>query len=106
MPFVMAIKSRRFILLFILALPWALVETSLFVSPIVTCLVAYAFFSLDQIGVDLQNPFSEKNLSHLPLTKISQTIERNVLSLLAAYQAKNSLNSHEDIHRESHETVL
>ena len=92
MPFVMAIKARQFILLFILALPWALVGTSAFVCPIVACLVAYAFLSLDQIGVDLQNPFSEENLSHLPLTKISQTIEKNILSLLAAAQAQTGID--------------
>lgn len=82
MPFVMAIKSRRFILLFILVLPWSLVNTSIYVCPIITSLVAYTFFSLDQIGIELQNPFWETNLSHLPLTNISQTIEKNVLGLL------------------------
>lgn len=82
MPFVMAIKSRRFILLFIIVLPWALVNTSIYVNPLITSLVAYTFFSLDQIGVELQNPFWETNLSHLPLTNVSKTIEDNVLSLL------------------------
>jgi putative membrane protein len=43
--------------------------------------VAYALFSLDQIGVELQNPFSVKNLSHLPLDDICCTIENNVLDL-------------------------
>lgn len=100
MPFVMAIKARRFILLFILALPWALVDASIFICPIVTSLVAYAFLSLDQIGVDLQNPFSEENLSHLPLTNISQTIEKNILGLLAAYHVKNTINS---VHSEKFE---
>lgn len=44
-------------------------------------LVAYPLFSLDQLGAELQNPFDENNLSHLPLDEISQTIERNVMSL-------------------------
>ena len=57
MPFVMAIKSRRFILLFLLALPFALVNVSILISPVISGLVAYALFSLDQIGVELQNPF-------------------------------------------------
>ena len=38
-------------------------------------------FSLDEIGVELQNPFSPRNLSHLPLPGICRTIELNVLSL-------------------------
>lgn len=78
MPFVMAVKSRRFIFSFILALPFALVSISLLVSPVITGLVAYALFSLDQIGFELQNPFSEERLSHLPLNDICETIEKNI----------------------------
>lgn len=78
MPFVMAIKSRRFILLFMLILPLALIDYSIFISPIIVTLVAYALFSLDQIGVELQNPFSVDNLSHLPLNEICNTIEKNI----------------------------
>ncbi|KTD52887.1 bestrophin family protein [Legionella quateirensis] len=81
MPFVMAIKSRRFILLFLLILPIALVNYSVYINPIIVTLVAYALFSLDQIGVELQNPFSIDNLSHLPLNDICKTIENNVIEL-------------------------
>lgn len=81
MPFVMAVKSRRFIFLFLLPLPFALVNMSVLISPIITGLVAYALFSLDQIGVELQNPFSEERLSHLPLNEICQTIEKNILEI-------------------------
>jgi len=81
MPFVMAIKSRRFIFLFLLALPFALVNISLLISPVITGLVAYALFSLDQIGIELQNPFSEERLSHLPLNDICETIEKNIIEI-------------------------
>lgn len=78
MPFVMAIKSRRFILFFLLMLPFALANVSLFISPLIAGIVSYALFSLDQIGIELQNPFSEQNLSHLPLDNICKTIENNI----------------------------
>ena len=78
MPFVMAVKSRRFILFFLLMLPFALANVSLFISPLIAGIVSYALFSLDQIGIELQNPFSEKNLSHLPLDNICKTIEDNI----------------------------
>lgn len=81
MPFVMAIKSRRFILLFLIILPIALVNYSAYINPIIVTLVAYALFSLDQIGVELQNPFSIENLSHLPLNDICSTIEKNVIEI-------------------------
>jgi putative membrane protein len=80
-PFVMAVKSRRFIFLFLLALPFAIVSTSLYISPFITGVVAYALFSLDQIGVELQNPFSERNLSHLPLNDICISIEKNITEI-------------------------
>jgi len=81
MPFVMAVKSRRFIFSFLLALPFALVNISILISPLITGLVAYALFSLDQIGFELQNPFSEERLSHLPLNDICETIEKNIIEI-------------------------
>lgn len=83
MPLVMAIKSRRFILLFLLVLPFALINVSVYLTPWVMFLVAYALLSLDQISVELQNPFSEDNLSHLPLDLICQSILSNIEELIA-----------------------
>lgn len=80
-PYVLAIKIRRFILLFILLLPFALIPRLGVLTPLVVFLVSYPLFSLDEIGAELQNPFSPRNLSHLPLTKICQTIESNVLAV-------------------------
>lgn len=83
MPFVMAVKSHRFILFFLLVLPFALIhDLNLYIAPMIYGLVAYALFALDRIGVELQNPFSETNLSHLPLNKICDTITRDVYSIM------------------------
>lgn len=79
-----SIKVRRFLLLFLLTLPFVLLhrlETFWLIPPI-SMLVAYLVLALDCIGTELQNPFSEKNLSHLPLTEISEAIERNALDVL------------------------
>jgi len=85
-----SVKIRQFIALFILTLPFALVNSlgSYWQVPLLTMMVAYPLLSLDQLGVELQNPFSTKNLSHLPLTEISKAIEKNVLNLLRAKTAK------------------
>ncbi len=80
-PYVMAIKSRRFICLFLLAMPFALVSLSPYINPLITGLVAYALLALDQIGVELQSPFSQKRLSHLPLNDICNTIKNNVMEI-------------------------
>ena len=80
-PLVIAIKTRRFILLFLLLLPFGLIDQVFWIGPFVAMLTAYPLFSLDEIGLELQNPFSSSNLSHLPLIKICNNIEKNVLSL-------------------------
>lgn len=80
-PYVLAVKIRRFIFLFLLLLPFALAPRLGFITPLVTLLASYPLFSLDEIGAELQNPFSPRNLSHLPLSTICETIESNVLSL-------------------------
>lgn len=81
MPLVLAIKTRRFILLLLLLLPLALIDRVGWLAPLVVCLASYPMFSLDEIGAELQNPFSQRNLSHLPLDTICSNIENNVLSL-------------------------
>jgi putative membrane protein len=78
MPHVMAIKARRFIFIYLMALPFALVNYSIFISPLIYSLITYAFLSLDQISIELQNPFSIETLSHLPLDEICLNIEKNI----------------------------
>jgi ion channel-forming bestrophin family protein len=88
LPLVYAIKIRRFITLFLLTLPLALLHQTdkNWMIPLITMFVTYPLISLDQIGIELQNPFSNSNLSHLPLDEISTTIEKNVWGLLEASQ--------------------
>jgi putative membrane protein len=80
-PYVMAVKSRRFILLFLMALPLALVDLSTIINFLISGLVAYTLLSLDQIGWELQNPFSEDRLSHLPLGRICVGIQSDILEM-------------------------
>lgn len=82
MPRVHAIKLRRFIMLYLLGLPLALASSSPWIAPIATMLVAYPLLAIDQIGHELENPFSQRRASHLPLDSICDTIEKDVLALL------------------------
>ena len=83
MPYVYSIKIRSFILLFLVTLPFALLHRfeSEWLVPFITMLIGFPLLSLDQIGVELENPFATNALSHLPLDEISSAIERNVLGL-------------------------
>jgi putative membrane protein len=80
-PLVLAIKTRRFLLFFLALLPLGLVEDAGWLTPLVVALASYPLFSLDEIGAELQNPFSPRNLSHLPLTEICKNITSNILAL-------------------------
>ncbi len=78
---VVSIKIRRFLLIYLLALPLAIVDRTGVITPFLTMLVAYPLLSLDQIGIELENPFWTNRLSHLPLETIGSTIQRNVLAI-------------------------
>ena len=87
LPRAYSINIRRLIVFFLLTLPFSLLHLldNDWLVPFITMLVAYPVLSLDQIGVELENPFSTSSLNHLPLDDISAGIERN---LLAALQVK------------------
>jgi len=84
LPLVYSIKIRRFLALFLITLPFVLLHRveAEWLIPLITMFVAYPLISLDQIGIELQNPFSRTSLSHLPLRDISATIERNLTGML------------------------
>jgi putative membrane protein len=81
MPLVYAIKIRRFILIYLVLLPFSLIDKAGLMTAPLVILVAYPLFSLDRIGLELQNPFAIKNLSHLPLQTICDGIKNVALSL-------------------------
>jgi putative membrane protein len=90
---VYSLASRRFIFGFLVLLPFALLhkfdkEWDDWLVALVTMLVAYVLVSLDQIGLELQQPFSTRSLSHLPLDEICRNLERNLLALLAQEKAE------------------
>jgi putative membrane protein len=78
----LAVKIRRFLVLYLIALPFGIFDKAGVMTPIIVMLVAYPLLSLDQISVELQNPFSTHRLSHLPLDDICRNIEGNVFGLL------------------------
>jgi len=94
-----AIQVRRFILLFLTTLPFALIDAfdydlieqtvwsmklkaSICLVPFFVMLMAYPLLSLDRIGMELQNPFDTRRVDHLPLDEICNTIEQNLLEML------------------------
>ena len=83
LPKVYAINIRQFIFLFLVTLPFGLLPKIGWLTPIAVFLVAYPILALDQIGVELQNPFSTRNMGHLPLDAICDGIEADLKALQA-----------------------
>jgi putative membrane protein len=83
LPLVHTIKLRRFIVLYLAWLPFAVVGETWWLPGVITALVSYPLIAIDRIAFELENPFAVDRLSHLPLSDICQTIESNLLALLA-----------------------
>jgi putative membrane protein len=89
LPQAYAIMLRGFMVTFLLALPFALLDKVQYDwrIPVITMILAYPMTALDQIGAELQNPFALDHINHLPLNDITATIERNLAGLLAERMA-------------------
>jgi putative membrane protein len=59
------------------ALPFGLVSTTHFLTPIVVLLISYAFLGLDAVGDEIEEPFG-RDYNDLPLSTLSRMIEVNL----------------------------
>ena len=83
-------KIRRFMALYLLLLPAALVDRVGWVTPFLTMLVAYSALGLDRIAQELQTPFDPRRLNHLPLEAMCRAIQANSMRVLAAVEAEEA----------------
>lgn len=81
LPRAYAIQIRRFIVVFLAVLPFALLPRVGILTPLATMLIAYPLLALDKIGDDIQNPFSPGNLDNLPLDAIGRSIQDDLMDL-------------------------
>lgn len=77
-PFAYMLLVHRTAYLFCFLLPFGLVASVGISTPFISALVAYAFFGLDALSEELEEPFGERP-NQLPLFAIERTIEINVL---------------------------
>ncbi|HTU18266.1 MAG TPA: bestrophin family ion channel [Gemmataceae bacterium] len=101
---VYSVTIRRFILFYLATLPFALLHKFdvEWLAPVVTVLVAHPVLVLDQLGIELQQPFDRRSLNHLPLEDICRNIEKNLLALFqqmshGAYSAAESDGEASDV---------
>ncbi|MCP4499694.1 MAG: bestrophin [Deltaproteobacteria bacterium] len=79
-PFVYAVYLRRILVMYLATLPIALVEKMGWNSLWILALVGYALLGLEQIGVEIENPF-EEGANDLHLFGIATSIEKDVAAL-------------------------
>lgn len=74
LPFAYTLLLHRSAHLFCLALPFGLVQSLGWATPLFTTLVAYTFFGLDALSDQLENPFGEED-NDLPLDALTRNLE-------------------------------
>lgn len=77
-----SIEIRRFLFVYLMVLPMGIVDQVGLVTPLYMMLISYPLLSLDQIGIELQNPFSKERVSHLPIDNISDMIQGNLFAMI------------------------
>jgi ion channel-forming bestrophin family protein len=76
-PFSYTALIHRIVALYCFGLPFGLTDTIKALTPIVVAIISYAFFGLDAVGDELEEPFGT-DMNDLPLTALSTAIEINI----------------------------
>ncbi len=76
-PFVYNVLMHRIVGLYCIFLPFGLVSTLHWATPMAVAFIAYAFYGLDSIGDEIEEPFG-RDPNDLPLTFLSRMIEVNL----------------------------
>lgn len=83
LPFAYVVHLRRALAIYCGTLPMALVEHFGWITIPVTFLVAYVLLGIEEIGVEIEEPFGTDD-NDLPLDRFCTTIEQNLRALLPA----------------------
>jgi ion channel-forming bestrophin family protein len=82
-PFAYAQHIKIFVVLFTYTVPFALVESLMHYTWIATAVLAFALFGIDEIGVEIEDPFGY-DANDLPLEAIGDTIDASLRDIEAA----------------------
>ena len=81
LPYVYVVHLRRCLIAYCFTLPIGLVSSFGWWTIPVTLILAYMFFGIEEIGVEIENPFGD-DLNDLPLNRFCETIENELWDLL------------------------
>lgn len=77
-PFAYTALMHRIVAIYCFALPFGIIEEVGTMTPFVVAFVSYAFFGLDAIGEEIEEPFGF-DPNDLPLDQLSNVIERDLI---------------------------
>jgi putative membrane protein len=80
LPFAYVVHTRRALVLYALALPMVLVDQFGWATILSTLVVTYIFFGIEEIGVEIEDPFGQDD-NDLPLESFVDTIEENLVQM-------------------------
>ncbi|MBB3193996.1 bestrophin family protein [Roseateles terrae] len=81
LPFAYTLLLHRTAYLYCFLLPFGLVDTMGWLTPLVVAIVAYTFFGLDAVGDEIEEPFGD-GPNDLPMDAICRAIEIDMLQAL------------------------
>jgi putative membrane protein len=81
LPFTYSVLLHRTVFLFCLLLPFGLVDSIGYMTPVMIAFIAYTFFGLDAVGDELEEPFGLA-ANDLPLHAMDRFIEINLRQML------------------------
>ena len=81
LPFTYTVLLHRIVACYCFFLPFGIVKDVGLLTPLVVLLISYAFFGLDAIGDEIEDPFGTE-ANDLPLNAISRNIEVNLRQAL------------------------
>ena len=81
LPFAYMLLVHRTTYLYCIMLPFGLVSSLGWATPLICAVIAYTFFGLDRLSEELEEPFGLA-ANQLPLIALSRTIEINLLEAL------------------------
>lgn len=81
LPYAYAVHLRRAMIVFCFTLPFVLVHSFHWATIPATLLVAFTFFGIEEIGLEIENPFGHDE-NDLPLEAICETIQRDLSEII------------------------
>ncbi len=91
-PFAYMVHLRRALIFYCASLPFALIDVLGWGSVIGTLLVTYVFFGIEEIGVEIEDPFGD-DANDLPLETFCLVIEKSVEGLRPLESSFNARSS-------------